>query len=191
MPQTDTPTPVFADLHSLMARLALMAVTVSDEDPGLTELDHGLQCAFELSRAAPADEALQVAGLVHDIAHGLGHIRDHGAVGAAAVRGLLGERVAELVRLHIPAKRYLVTTDPAYRARLSPDSVRTLALQGGDMTADEVAAFEAFPHWRAALQLRMADEAAKVPGRIGVPGLDHWRAAIQRAASAARQGLLR
>ena len=185
MPPAETPIPVFADLASLMARLEAMGGTVSDEDPGLTELDHGLQCAFELSQAVPEDVELQVAGLVHDIGHGLGPIRDHGEVGGAAVRGLLGDRVAELVRLHIPAKRYLVTTDPAYRARLSPDSVRTLALQGGDLTPAEVAAFEAWPHWRAALVLRVADEAAKVPGRA-VPGLDHWRAAIQRAASASR-----
>jgi predicted HD phosphohydrolase len=183
MPPNETPTPVFADLPSLLARLEVMGATISTEDPGLTELDHGLQCAFELSQAAPADVELQVAGLAHDIAHGLGHIRDHGEVGGAAVRGLLGERVAELVMLHIPAKRYLVTTDPAYRARLSLDSVQTLALQGGDMTDAEVTAFEGFSHWRDALLLRVADEAAKVPGR-SVPGLGHWRQALAATARA-------
>ena len=183
MPPSETPTVIFADLPSLLAQLELMGATMSTEDPGLTELDHGLQCAFELSRSAPDDEELQVAGLVHDIAHGLGHIRDHGEAGAAAVRDLLGERVAELVMLHIPAKRYLVTTDPAYRGRLSPVSIETLRLQGGDMTEDEVATFEAWPHWRAALLLRTADEAAKVPGRE-TPGLEHWRHAIGRLARA-------
>ena len=171
----------FADLPSLMARLEVMGSTISTEDPGLTELDHGLQCAFELQQCAPDDVALQVAGLVHDIAHGFGHIRDHGAAGADAVRDLLGERVAELVMLHIPAKRYLVTTDAAYRGRLSPVSIQTLALQGGDMTEAEIAAFEAWPHWRDSLKLRVADEAAKVVGRV-VPGLDSWREQVRRVA---------
>ena len=37
-------------------------------------------------------------------------------VAADAVRDLLGERVAALVELHVPAKRYLVTVDAGYRA---------------------------------------------------------------------------
>ena len=38
---------------------------------GLSELDHGLQCAYELSCTRPDDEELQIAGLVHDIGHRL------------------------------------------------------------------------------------------------------------------------
>jgi len=173
MPSSDRPSGPFADLAALEAWLDRMSRTVSDEDPGMTELDHGLQCAAELRTAAPGDLELQVAGLLHDVGHGRAHIRDHGWAGADAVRGLLGERVAELVGLHIDAKRYLVTTDVAYRAILSPASIETLALQGGDMSGDEAARFEAFAHWRDALRLRRADEAAKTPGRV-VPGLEAW-----------------
>ena len=36
-------------------------------------------------------------------------------LGAETVRRLLGERVAGLVEAHVPAKRYLVTTDASYR----------------------------------------------------------------------------
>ena len=39
------------------------------EADGLSELDHGLQCAYELSCLQPDDAELQVAGLVHDIGH--------------------------------------------------------------------------------------------------------------------------
>jgi predicted HD phosphohydrolase len=170
----------FADLASLEAFLAGMA-TARCEAPGLSELDHGLQCAAELEAVAPADEALQIAGLLHDIAHGQAWIGVHAGVGEAAIGDLFGARVARLVGLHVAAKRYKVTTDPAYRARLSRVSVRTLALQGGEMTAAEIAAFEAEDCWRDALILREADEAAKVPRR-SVPGLDAWLPVMRRLA---------
>ena len=171
----------FATVAELEARLRRMADTPSDEGPGITELDHGLQCAAELKALAPDDVALQLAGLVHDIGHGMGHIRDHAWTGAEAVRPLLGNRIAELIGLHIDAKRYLVTTDAAYRSSLSQTSIDTLALQGGEMAADEVARFEGWTHWRAALDLRRADEAAKTPGR-DVPGLETWLPALRAAA---------
>jgi predicted HD phosphohydrolase len=183
MPLTDAAQVVFSDLAALEAELERMGVTPSDEAPGLSELDHGLQCAHELRLAAPDDVALQVAGLVHDIGHRHADDRGHAWAGARAVRGVLGDRAARLVGLHIAAKRYLVAADPGYFARLSPDSVRTLALQGGAMTPPELAAFEAQDGWRDALALRRADEAAKVPGRA-VPGLDAWRPALRALAAA-------
>ncbi|KMW57127.1 hypothetical protein AIOL_002087 [Candidatus Rhodobacter oscarellae] len=54
--------------------------------------------------------------------------------------------VVDCVRYHVPAKRYLCATDPAYMDQLSDASVLSLGLQGGPMSADEVAAFEANPH---------------------------------------------
>jgi len=181
MPSKADKADVFADLAELEAWLARMAVTASDEAEGLSELDHGLQCAAELKAMSPGDTDLHLAGLLHDIGHGRGHIRDHAWTGAAAIGSLMGERIAQLVGLHIDAKRYLVTTDPAYRGKLSPTSIETLALQGGDMSADEVARFETWPHWRDALLLRRADEAAKTVGRV-VPGLDAWLPALRLAA---------
>jgi predicted HD phosphohydrolase len=169
----------FADLAALEAHLRAMA-EAPGEAPGLSELDHALQCAAELKQAWPDDVELQVAGLVHDVGHARGHV--HHRAGAAAVRPILGERVAQLVYLHVDAKRYLVTTDQAYRARLSPVSVHTLALQGGDMDEGEIAAFEAQAHWRDGLKLRAADEAAKTPGRE-VPGLEVWLPALRAVAS--------
>ena len=59
--------------------------------------------------------------------------------------------------------RYLCWAEPDYFARLSPDSVRSLALQGGPMSADEAFAFRATPHAEAAVRLRRFDEAAKRP----------------------------
>ena len=97
-------------------------------------LDHGLQVAALLAASRPDDEETQAAGLVHDIGHHLvpGDEAGHGTHAATAVEGLLGPRVARLVALHIPAKRYLAATEPGLA--LSPESARTLGCQGGPMS---------------------------------------------------------
>jgi hypothetical protein len=64
--------------------------------------DHALQTAALLRRSRPADKELQVTGLVHPIGRLL---RPADAAGRAqraadAVRPLLGERVARLLRRH-------------------------------------------------------------------------------------------
>ncbi|WP_433593243.1 HD domain-containing protein [Nocardia sp. CA-145437] len=148
-------------------------------------LDHDRQCAELLRRDFPADEELQVAGLVHDIGHKLvvGDDAGHGAHGAAAVRGLLGDRVARLVELHVVAKRYLAATDSVHVAALSESSQRTLVAQGGPMTAAEIAAFERDPEFAAAVALRRADDAGKVVG-LAVQPLGSWRPVIERVAAA-------
>jgi predicted HD phosphohydrolase len=144
------------------------------------ESKHGLQCAYELAMMRPDDVGLQLAGLLHDVAHGtesadgLSTEATHGDVGAAMVRPVFGERIAALVQLHVPAKRYLVTVNPAYASLLATDSIDSLALQGGNMSRDEVARFEETPHAMHAVVLRQADDQAKRPSR-NVPGLDHWR----------------
>lgn len=150
-------------------------------EAGMSELDHGLQCAYELSLAHPDDEELQIAGLVHDIGHQMASDEEHGRIGAERVRTLLGERVAGLVEAHVPAKRYLVTTDASYGGILSSGSVVSLARQGGSLTAEEVAAFEAGAYAADAVVLRKADDAAKVPGRE-VPSLENWLPALRRVA---------
>jgi predicted HD phosphohydrolase len=143
-------------------------------------LEHSLQTAEILRRSHPHDVELQIAGLVHDIGHMLPPFRDetHATVAATFVRPILGEKVAELVRLHVPAKRYLVTTDPFYREGLDGGSTVSLERQGGDMSSDEVRDFESEPLCATAIVLRRADEAGKVPG-LAVPGLDTWVTALR------------
>ncbi|MBK9178002.1 MAG: HD domain-containing protein [Acidimicrobiales bacterium] len=173
----------FHDVDELVDHLRALGGTPSVETGAFSELDHGLQCAALLQRDHPDDVELQVAGLVHDLAHpwdGPGQPR-HGAIGAAAVRPVLGDRVAALVAGHVTAKRYLVTVDPGYRSMLSSDSIATLAAQGGGLSPGEVEAFRAQPGWEAAVQLRRADDGAKVAG-ADVPGLDHWIDAIRAVA---------
>ena len=173
-----------ADCSELFATLEAGADVGDDESVDL--LAHSLQCAAILEAVAPGDRELQAAGLVHDLGTVLAPHRPevHARVGARAVRGVLGPRVARLVGLHDQAKRYLVTTDPTYRHRLSPRSLETLRLQGGLLDPDERAALDAEPELGACLTLRWADDDAKQPGRV-TPDLGHWRGLLDRLARSA------
>jgi predicted HD phosphohydrolase len=150
--------------------------------PGLHHdlLDHSLQTAEVLRRSHPDDQELQLAGLVHDIGHMMPPYRDefHAQVAANFVRPILGDRIADLVRLHVPAKRYLVSTDPEYRSELDGGSITSLERQGGDMSPEEISEFESEALSADAVALRRADEAGKVPG-LTVPGLDTWIAPLR------------
>ncbi|MGX1273683.1 hypothetical protein [Streptomyces phaeoluteigriseus] len=69
---------------------------------GVDVHDHALQTAALLRRSRPADKELQVTGLVHPIGRLLGpaDVAGRAERAADAVRALLGERVARLVRRH-------------------------------------------------------------------------------------------
>lgn len=99
--------------------------------------------------------------------------------GNAWLRNHFNAEVTEPVRLHVAAKRYLCAVEPDYFAKLSPDSVTSLALQGGPMSTQEVAAFEALPQHRDAVQLRRYDEQAKVKG-LETPPVAHFMPAVAR-----------
>jgi predicted HD phosphohydrolase len=160
-------------LTELLELLERLGSVPSEDIAGLTELDHGLQCAYRLACRRPLDVELQLAGLVHDVGHQFGPDDQHGELGGRLVRPLLGERVAGLVEAHIAAKRYLVATDGGYASRLSSVSTATLAVQGGPLADVDAAAFRASPCFDDALELRRADDGGKVPGRE-VPGLQRW-----------------
>jgi predicted HD phosphohydrolase len=163
-----------ATLDALLEVLEASAAHADEEDVDL--LAHGLQCAAQLLDHAPDDPELQVAGLVHDVGTAIEPDAPdrHARIGAAAVRPLLGGRVARLVAGHAEAKRYLVAVDASYRDSLSERSIVTLAAQGGPLEPRAAAAFARGRDAEALVQLRHADDAAKVPGAV-VPDLEHWR----------------
>jgi predicted HD phosphohydrolase len=175
-------------MEELLASAEGVSVRVGDSDVmAHSQLEHALQVAAVLRERFPADEELQVAGLVHDIGQLLPGARDetHAEDGATAVRVALGERVAGLVGLHVMAKRYLVASEATYGEVLSADSVVSLARQGGPMTAAERADFERLPLAASAVALRRADESGKVEG-LEVAGLGEWIPMVRRLH--ARQG---
>ena len=140
---------------------------------GVTQWQHAWQCA-QLARRAQATPELQAAAWLHDLGHLLddetgtptlrGHDDRHEARAAALLEPLFGPAVAQPVALHVQAKRYLVATMAGYGARLSEDSERSLALQGGPMRADEIEAWRHQPHAHDAMRLRVWDDRAKDVG---------------------------
>lgn len=162
-------------------------------DESVTQLEHGLQCAH-LAEQAGFDSATQIAALLHDIGHLIldehaGHddfLDDdlsHEVVGARLLTRWFGAEIGQPVALHVPAKRYLVATEPGYVSGLSEASVRSLEVQGGPMTAQEIELFTNRPYFKLAVDLRRWDDQGKVPD-AGTPPLSHWRhAIIERALS--------
>ena len=172
------------DVDDLLSVLAAGADVPEDGADSIGLLDHSLQCAAVLARRRPDDTELTAAGLLHDIGHVLepGDVAGHGTHGARYLRPVLGARVADLVELHVTAKRWLVATDPAYMERLSPRSRQTLIAQGLALSPEERDRFEAETHQVDAVALRRADEAAKFNGRR-VPDLESWRPLLETLAA--------
>jgi phosphonate degradation associated HDIG domain protein len=139
---------------------------------GVCQLEHAWQSG-RLALQARASPQLQLAAWLHDVGHLMNTLEGsptvqgiddrHEHIGATALASLFGPAVARPVALHVAAKRCLVSTQPGYAASLSPDSVRSLALQGGPMTNEECAAFMRQAHARDALRLRVWDDVAKRP----------------------------
>ncbi|MET1114350.1 MAG: phosphonate degradation HD-domain oxygenase [Comamonas sp.] len=168
----------FDDIALLFARHG--AAQYSGEP--VTQTAHALQTAW-LAEQAGADDALITAALLHDLGHLL---QEHGETPTARgiddlhqfsvvpfLRGLFGERVLDAIRWHVDAKRYLCAIRPDYQAALSPDSQRSLVLQGGVFSPAEAQAFIARPHAREAVRLRLWDDQAKIEA-LPTPGMDHY-----------------
>ncbi|MEQ8355425.1 MAG: HD domain-containing protein [Kiloniellaceae bacterium] len=158
----------------------------------VTMSEHMLQAAL-LAETAQAGDEIVAAALLHDIGHYTSEFPEdaqdrgidnrHNEAGAAVLAPYFPRIVIDCVRHHVPAKRYLCATDPAYFSRLSSASVHTLKLQGGPMSADEVAAFRKNPNLEAALRVRIWDDEAKVPGRT-TPPFAYYAPLLQRVVKA-------
>ena len=149
----------------------------------LSQTAHAVQCAV-LAEESGAPSELVLAALLHDIGHLIDldnsagveeHNVDteHEATGARSISPLFPPAVAAPIALHVAAKRYLCTVESDYFGKLAPDSVRSLELQGGLMSADEIEAFRANPFHAEAVRLRRYDEDAKDP-RAQTPDFDHY-----------------
>jgi phosphonate degradation associated HDIG domain protein len=177
------------DLNDVEALFRRHGHAQYDGEP-VTQLEHALQTAH-LAEASGADDTLITACLLHDLGHLLadqgatptlrGIDDTHQYVAIPFLRGLFPDAVLEAIRLHVDAKRYLCQANPAYHARLSEDSRRSLVLQGGVFGADQAAAFLARPGAKDAVLLRQWDDLAKQAG-LATPPLAHF---LERAARCA------
>ncbi len=144
----------------------------------VSQIEHMSQAA-QCAMAEGYDDEVVLAAFFHDIGHICGE--DGGSMGGFGVvsherlgadylrRAGFSERLARLVEYHVQAKRYLTFSQPDYYARLSEASRRTLAYQGGVMSAAEARAFEQDPLCAVSVRMRHWDEQAKA---LHVPVLD-------------------
>jgi len=155
----------------------------------VTQLEHALQSASR-AEAASAPPALVCAALLHDVGHML---NDHGETPTLRgvddlhqfaalpfLRETFGDDVLEPIKLHVDAKRYLCATRPDYYDALSPDSKRSLTLQGGVYSPEAAAAFIARPYAADAVSVRLWDDLAKVEN-AATPPLAHYVTILEAA----------
>ena len=158
----------------------------------VTMSEHMLQGAL-LAEEAGAPDALVAGALLHDIGHYTNEFPEdaleqgidnhHDTAGAAVLAPFFPKVVTDCVLHHVGAKRYLCATDSSYFGKLSPASVHTLNLQGGPMSAEEVAEFRRNPNLDAIIQVRIWDEGAKVAGKP-TPDFWHYAPLLQRVVDA-------
>ncbi len=141
----------------------------------VSQLEHALQTAVLAKRDHPNDPEFIIAAFLHDYGHLCGSvsgddnmdgygIRQHELIGADALARLgFSEKITRLIAGHVQAKRYLVSTDPAYYEGLSEASKFTLEKQGGLLTPEEQSAFEQDSLFDLHIALRRLDEQAKEP----------------------------
>lgn len=144
-----------------------------DGEP-VSQLEHAMQTTTLAQVIHPDDHEFIIAAFLHDIGHlmpteteeeqmkGYG-VMSHELRGAQYLKSQgFSDKICRLVAGHVTAKRYLVTTDTHYYDQLSEASKITLQYQGGLMTPEELATFEADELFALHLQLRRLDEQAKL-----------------------------
>jgi len=137
---------------------------------GVSQIEHAWQCG-QLAKKNSASLELQLAAWLHDIGHLLskegdtptlkGHNDRHELVGSNFLKHFFPEAVFAPIALHVEAKRYLIATDSSYSEKLSSDSIRSLALQGGPLSIEECQNFLSKPFAQDAIALRRWDDQAK------------------------------
>jgi [1-hydroxy-2-(trimethylamino)ethyl]phosphonate dioxygenase len=164
----------------------------------ITQVEHALQCAA-LAQKEHTPDAMIVAALFHDVGHLMVDIQndenvridevddDHEAIGARTLSPLFGPAVALPVSLHVTAKRWRYTREPAYYDQLSEASKLSLKAQGGLLSDDECLRFEEHPGFVDALLLRTWDDEGKVVG-LDVGTLDDYVGIVNSLAAAWSRG---
>jgi len=155
-----------------------------DGEP-VSQTSHMVQCAMQ-AMAEGGDMELIIGAFLHDIGHLLRYkmeteamgnygVMNHDGIGGEYLRqNGFSERVCAMVEQHVSAKRYLVSTDPSYKNKLSEASLQTLMQwQGGLMSKEEITAFQNHPFFDDIIKVRLWDEEAKDHHAVLLP-LKHF-----------------
>lgn len=179
------------NIVGVISALFERSANISYGDGQVSMCAHMLQSGL-LAEEAEASPRLAAAALLHDVGHfgtdfsldfgddhhtlmqAMRKDRRHEEAGANLLGPYFGPEVAEPIRLHVSAKRYLCAVEPSYHSCLSATTRHTLGLQGGPMDETEVAEFESRPFSRDAIQVRRWDDLAVV-GDAKTPDFDHFR----------------
>ena len=172
-------------MSSVLKELTVLYTDAAQGRYGLTAVrqqEHALQAGM-LAEANNEPLSLIIASFLHDAGHMMHNFGEdcaeqgiddtHEDLGSRWLAQHFGPEVTEPIRLHVAAKRYLCTVEPEYTKCLGADSVRSLELQGGLMTPDEVAAFAREKYAQEAIRVRRYDDLAKQPGVV-TPPVSHF-----------------
>jgi len=151
----------------------------------VSQIEHMTQAA-QLAESEKYDDEVVLAAFFHDIGHLCEYIMtvkrmedcgvvDHEELGAdyLLAKGF-SKKIAQLVKSHVQAKRYLAFKKPEYYNILSEASKKTLEFQGGIMTEAEALQFEKDPLHELYIKMRMWDDQAKIQN-IAIPSLDKYK----------------
>jgi len=162
-------------------------------DECVSQMEHAIQAAC-LAEESGANQRLIAAALLHDIGHIIGDsdlpesndqdLNDfHEEKAYQWLLSNFGPDVAEPVRLHVLAKRYLCTVEPDYANTLSPTSLKSFHDQGGLMSSDELEAFSSGTYCEEALMLRRWDDLAKDESKL-IPDVEYFVPTLRACAVA-------
>lgn len=138
----------------------------------MTQLDHALQTAYMAQENDYSNEII-LGCFLHDIGHLVGlkdcsdkmhnlGIYKHEIIGAEYLeKRNFPAVVCDIVRNHVNAKRYLITTNPEYYKKLSLASQGTLVYQGGKMTEKELKEFNKDPLKDVYIKIREWEDTSK------------------------------
>lgn len=156
---------------------------------------HMLQAAW-CAEQEGGTSAMIAAALLHDLGHFTSEIPEdrlmkgtdnfHQDAGANFLAAFFPEAVVVPIRQHVAAKRYLCAVDPDYFDKLSEASVYTLTLQGGPMSAEEVAEFERNPYLDSCIKVRLWDDQGKDPD-MPHPGFERYRPLLRALVNSTRE----
>ncbi len=156
----------------------------------ISQTEHAIQGAL-LAKEEGYDDETVVAILLHDIGHLIGMKYQleqmdtlgalfHERIGSEFLRHIgMSEKVCELIKSHVDAKRYLVSVDEEYYEKLSESSKGTLVYQGGKMNEEEIKIFENNQMKETILKMRTWDDKAKVKD-MKLPDFTYFKEIIEK-----------